>query len=101
MPALAAALVVALGWAMKFLVAKVLLALGLQLALVVGLDLTMDYILDNIFANINALDSTVYNVLRICRVPDAVSIIGAATLTRYSLTYGLGKLMFVARQAGA
>lgn len=97
MPALAAAIITALGWAMKFLVAKVLLALGIQIAMVVGLDFTLDYIVDQIFANINAMDGNVYAIVKATRIPDAVAVISAATMTRYSLTYGLGKLMFVAR----
>ncbi|MCK2088648.1 DUF2523 domain-containing protein [Thauera aromatica] len=95
MPALAAAIITALGWAMKFFVGKVLLALGLQMALVVGLDLTLDAIIDTVFSNLNSMDSVVYTIVRATRIPDAISVISAATMTRYSLV--MAKTMFVSR----
>jgi len=95
MPALAAAIITALGWSMKFLVGRVLLALGLQMALFVGLDLTLDAIIDTVFSNLNSMDGTVYAIVRATRIPDAVSVISAATMTRYSLV--MAKTMFVSR----
>lgn len=95
MPALAAAIITALGWSMNFLVGRVLLALGLQMALFVGLDLTLDAIIDTVFSNLNSMDGTVYAIVRATRIPDAVSVISAATMTRYSLV--MAKTMFVSR----
>ncbi|MCK2088652.1 DUF2523 domain-containing protein [Thauera aromatica] len=95
MPALAAAIITALGWSMKFLVGRVLLALGLQMALFVGLDLTLDAIIDTVFSNLNSMDGTVYAIVRATRIPDAISVISAATMTRYSLV--MAKTMFVSR----
>lgn len=95
MPALAAAIITALGWSMKFLVGRVLLALGLQMALFVGLDLTLDTIIDTVFSNLNSMDGTVYAIVRATRIPDAISVISAATMTRYSLV--MAKTMFVSR----
>lgn len=92
---LAAAIVVALGWAMKFLVARILLALGIQIAVVVGLDSLISSVTDSIFASLNMLDGQIYNVLRTSRIPDAVSIISAAYLTKWSMSYG--KFLFVTR----
>lgn len=92
---LAAAIVVALSWGMKFLVARVLLALGLQLAFVVGLDTLMDYALDQVFGNLQLLDPTIYAVVRLARIPDALAVIGAALLVKQSLT--VSKAMFVGR----
>lgn len=95
MPALAAAIITALGWSMKFLVGRVLLALGLQMALFVGLDLTLDAIIDTVFSNLNSMEGTVYAIVRATRIPDAISVISAATMTRYSLV--MAKTMFVSR----
>jgi len=95
MPALAAAIITALGWSMKFLVGRVLLALGLQMALFVGLDLTLNAIIDTVFSNLNSMEGTVYAIVRATRIPDAISVISAATMTRYSLV--MAKTMFVSR----
>lgn len=99
MPAIIAAVVTALGWAMKFFIAKALLALGLQLALVVGMDALLGYVIDQAFAQLNALDGTVYAIVRLARIPDAIAVLSAAALVKQSLVYGAGKLMFVARGA--
>lgn len=100
MPGLAAAIITALGWAMKFLVAKVLLALGLQIAFVVGMDQLLDFVIDQAFQNLNALDSQVYAIVKLARIPDAIAVLSAAALVKQSLVYGAGKLMFVARNTG-
>lgn len=100
MPALAAAIITALGWAMKFLVAKVLLALGLQLAYLVGMDALLGFVIDQAFGYLGALNGEVYAVVRRCRIPDAIAVISAAALVKHSLVYGAGKLMFVARSSG-
>lgn len=100
MPGLAAAIITALGWAMKFLVAKALLALGLQLAFVVGMDQLLDFVIDQAFQNLNALDGRVYAIVKLARIPDAIAVLSAAALVKHSLIYGAGKLMFVARGAG-
>lgn len=97
MAPLAAAIITALGWAMNFLVAKVLLALGLQLAFVAGMDLLLDFVIGQAFSMLGMLDGTVYAIVQRCRIPDAIAIISAATLVKHSLVYGAGKLMFVAR----
>lgn len=97
MAPLAAAIITALGWAMKFLVAKVLLALGLQIAFVAGMDLLLDFVIGQAFSMLGMLDGTVYAIVQRCRIPDAIAIISAATLVKHSLVYGAGKLMFVAR----
>lgn len=97
MPAIIAALITALGWAMKFFIAKALLALGLQLAFVVGMDSLLDFVIDQAFAQLSALDSTVYAIVRLARIPDAIAVLSAAALVKHSLVYGAGKLMFVAR----
>lgn len=97
MAPLAAAIITALGWAMNFLVAKVLLALGLQLAFVVGMDGLLDFVIGQAFSMLGMLDGTVYAIVQRCRIPDAIAIISAATLVKHSLVYGAGKLMFVAR----
>lgn len=97
MAPLAAAIITALGWAMNFLVAKVLLALGLQLAFVAGMDLLLDFVIGQAFSMLGTLDGTVYAVVQRGRIPDAIAIISAATLVKHSLVYGAGKLMFVAR----
>lgn len=99
MPALAAAIITALGWAMKFLIAKALLALGLQLAFVVGMDVLLGYVIDQAFAQLNALDGTVYAIVRLARIPDAIAVLSAAALVKQSLVYGAGKLMLTARGA--
>lgn len=99
MPALAAAIITALGWAMKFLIAKALLALGLQLAFVVGMDALLGYVIDQAFAQLNALDGTVYAIVRLARIPDAIAVLSAAALVKQSLVYGAGKLMLVSRGA--
>lgn len=99
MPALAAAIITALGWAMKFLIAKALLALGLQLAFVVGMDVLLGYVIDQAFAQLNALDGTVYAIVRLARIPDAIAVLSAAALVKHSLVYGAGKLMLTARGA--
>jgi hypothetical protein len=98
MPYFAAAIVTALGWAMKFLIARALLALGLQLAVVVGLDALMDYAISQALNNISALDPVVYSVVIRARIPDAIAVISAAALVKHSLTYGAAKLMLVGRQ---
>lgn len=100
MPGLAAAIITALGWAMKFLVAKALLALGLQIAFVVGMDQLLDFVIDQAFQNLNALDGQVYAIVKLARIPDAIAVLSAAALVKHSLIYGAGKLMFVARGAG-
>lgn len=97
MAPLAAAIITALGWAMNFLVARVLLALGLQLAFVVGMDGLLDFVIGQAFSMLGMLDGTVYAIVQRCRIPDAIAIISAATLVKHSLVYGAGKLMFVAR----
>lgn len=97
MAPLAAAIITALGWAMNFLVAKILLALGLQLAFVAGMDLLLDFVIGQAFSMLGTLDGTVYAVVQRARIPDAIAIISAATLVKHSLVYGAGKLMFVAR----
>lgn len=97
MPAIIAAVITALGWAMKFLVAKVLLALGLQIAFLVGIDSLLTFILDQAMNNLNVLDPTVYAVVRLARIPDAIAIIGAAAMVKHSLVYGGGKLLFLGR----
>lgn len=99
MPVIAAAIITALGWAMKFLIAKAMLALGLQFAFVVGLDALMDYALDQAFNNLLELEPQIYNIVRLARIPDAISIIGAAALVKHSLVYGAGKLMLIGRGA--
>lgn len=99
MPALAAAIITALGWAMKFLIAKALLALGLQLAFVVGMEVLLGYVIDQAFAQLNALDGTVYAIVRLARIPDAIAVLSAAALVKQSLVYGAGKLMLVGRGA--
>ena len=100
MAPLAAAIITALGWAMNFLIAKILLALGLQLAFIAGMDLLLDFVIDQAFNWLGATDGTIYVILQRCRVPDALAIISAATLVKHSLVYGAGKLMFVARGVG-
>lgn len=100
MPALAAAIITALGWAMRFLVAKVLLALGLQMAYLVGMDALLGFVIDQAFLYMGALDGDVYAIVRRCRIPDAIAVISAAALVKHSLVYGAGKLMFVSRSAG-
>lgn len=97
MAPLAAAIITALGWAMNFLVAKVLLALGLQIAFVAGMDLLLDFVIGQAFSMLGMLDGTVYAIVQRGRIPDAIAIISAATLVKHSLVYGAGKLMFVAR----
>lgn len=97
MPAIIAALITALGWAMKFFIAKALLALGLQIAFVVGMDTLLDFVIDQAFAHLSALDTTVYAIVRLARIPDAIAVLSAAALVKHSLVYGAGKLMFVAR----
>jgi len=97
MPGLAAAIITALGWAMKFLVAKVLLALGLQIAFVVGMDQLLGFVIDQAFANLSALDGQVYAIVMLARIPDAIAVLSAAALVKQSLVYGAGKLMLVAR----
>ena len=89
MPAIAAAVITALGLVMRFMVAKILF--------VVGLDQLMDFALEQAFGALNALDGTVYAIVRLTRIPDAISVIGAAALVKHSLVYGAGKLMWVAR----
>lgn len=84
---------------MKFLIAKALLALGLQLAFVVGMDVLLGYVIDQAFAQLNALDGTVYAIVRLARIPDAIAVLSAAALVKQSLVYGAGKLMLVARGA--
>lgn len=96
MPAIIAALLTGLGWSMKFFLAKALLALGLQIALVAGMDTLLDYVIDQAFAQLAALDSTVYMIVRLARIPDAIAVLSAAALVKHSLV-GAGKLMFVAR----
>jgi len=100
MPALAAAIITALGWAMRFLVAKVLLALGLQMAYLVGMDALLGFVIDQAFSYMGALNGDVYAIVRRCRIPDAIAVISAAALVKHSLVYGAGKLMFVSRSAG-
>lgn len=100
MPGLAAAIITALGWAMKFLVAKALLALGLQLAFVVGMDQLLDFVIEQAFQNLNALDGQVYAIVKLARIPDAIAVLSAAALVKHSLIYGAGKLIFVSRGAG-
>lgn len=97
MPAIIAALITALGWAMKFFVAKVLLALGLQIAFVVGMEVLLDFAIEQAFAQLSALDSTVYTIVRLARIPDAIAVLSAAAMVKHSFLYGAGKLMFVAR----
>lgn len=84
---------------MKFLIAKALLALGLQLAFVVGMDALLGYVTDQAFAQLNALDGTVYSIVRLARIPDAIAVLSAAALVKQSLVYGAGKLMLVSRGA--
>jgi len=100
MPGLAAAIITALGWAMKFLVAKALLALGLQIAFVVGMDQLLDFVIEQAFTNLSLLDGQVYAIVRLARIPDAIAVLSAAALVKHSLVYGAGKLMFVARNQG-
>ena len=97
MPAIIAALITALGWAMKFFIAKALLALGLQIALVVGMEALLEFAVDQAFAQLSALDTTVYTIVRLARIPDAIAVLSAAALVKQSFVYGAGKLMFVAR----
>lgn len=97
MPAFAAAIAVAIALLSKFIVAKILLALGLQFALVVGLDQLMDWALDQAIQNLNLLDPQVYSIIKITRIPDAISVISAAALVKHSFVYGAGKLLMVSR----
>lgn len=97
MPAIIAAVITAFGWAMKFFIAKALLALGLQMAFVVGMDSLLDFVIDQAVTHLAALDSTVYAIVRLARIPDAIAVLSAAALVKHSLVYGAGKLMFVAR----
>ena len=97
MPAIIAAVITALGWAMKFFIAKALLALGLQLAFVVGMDALLEFVSKQALSHLAALDSTVYAIVRLARIPDAIAVLSAAVMVKHSLVYGAGKLMFVAR----
>lgn len=97
MPALAAAIVTAFSLAMKFLIARALIVLGLQIAVVVGLDTLMDYAIQQAFANISNLDPVIYSIIARARIPDAIAVISAAAIVKHSLTYGAGKLIFVGR----
>lgn len=97
MPAIIAAVITALGWAMKFLLARALLALGIQFATFVGVDALIDYALDNALTNLGALEPDVYTIIKLTRIPDAIAVISAAMATRWSLVYGAGKLLMVSR----
>lgn len=97
MPAFAAAIAVALALVSKFIIAKILLAFGLQLGLVVGLDQLMDWALQQAYTHLNLLDPQIYTILKLTRIPDALSIISAAALVKYSFVYGAGKLIWLTR----
>ena len=99
MPALAAAIITALGFAMKSLVAKVLLALGLQMAFFVGMDALITFIIDQAMNNLSGLDPTIYTIVKLARVPDAIAVLSAAAMVKHTLTWGAGKLAFVGRMA--
>jgi len=97
MPALAAAIITALGYAMKFLLAKALLALGLQMAYFVGLEVLLDFVMDQALNNLAGLDPTVYAIVKLARIPDAIAVIGAAGAVKHSLVWGAGQLALVSR----
>lgn len=97
MPALAAAIITALSWVMKFMLAKAMLAFGLQLAVVAGYDVLLSWVFDQVMNNILALDPTIYAIVVKTRIPDAIAIIGAAMTVKASFLYGAGKLALVAR----
>lgn len=98
MPAIAAAIITALGWSMKYLVGRVLLALGLQLALVSGLSSVVDSAMASAMGSLDGLSGTILTVVQACRVPDALAIVAAAVTVRMALV--ALRPMFVARAAG-
>lgn len=97
MPAIAAAIITALGWSMKYLVGRVLLALGLQMAVVAGLSTVVNSAMSAAVGSLDGLGGTVLVVVQACRVPDALAIVAAAVTVRMTLV--ALRPMFVSRSA--
>ena len=82
MPAVIAAIGV---WVISSVIAKVFIALGIGLFSYYGLYALVEQLLNQVSALLNGLPAEVFQLISLAGIPEALSIIGSAVLTRAAL----------------
>lgn len=82
MPAIIAAIGV---WVISSVIAKVFIALGIGLFSYYGLYALVEQLLNQVSGLLNGLPAEVFQLISLAGIPEALSIIGSAVLTRAAL----------------
>lgn len=82
MPAVIAAIGV---WVISSVIAKVFIALGIGLFSYYGLYALVEQLLNQVSSLLNGLPAEVFQLISLAGIPEALSIIGSAVLTRAAL----------------